>query len=126
MARLSDALYDFLEANLTIPEIYESFVEKDVIVDDGALTFQRLPSPASNNITGTSLNKFQFSIRHSNQGIAQDYRQELVDLLLDWSGDLSTDFRQVVFFMEADLGEVQEDDTQLWVLTDIFNIKYIR
>lgn len=125
MARLSENIYNLLYSNLTIPEIWEGYVPEEVDVDEGALTFQRLPSPASDDVTGTSLAQYQFSIRHSDLGVAQDYRKSLEDLLIGWSGDLD-DYKKVNFFQESDLGDVQEDDTQLWVLTSIFNIKYVR
>jgi len=125
VARLSENIYNLLYSNLTIPEIWEGYVPEEVDVDEGALTFQRLPSPASDDVTGTSLAQYQFSIRHSDLGVAQDYRKSLEDLLIGWSGDLD-DYKKVNFFQESDLGDVQEDDTQLWVLTSIFNIKYVR
>ncbi len=111
---------------MSIPEIWEGVVAKDINVDGGALTFIRIPSLASDDITGTSLIQFSFITRHFDLGQAQDYKEELIELLLGWSGNLSTDFKSVNFFMESDLGELQEDDTQIWALPVIFNVKYIR
>lgn len=126
MARLGEAIYELLEANLTIPSIFEGVASSDTNIDEGSLTFTRLPSVGSDMTTGTSLIEYQFSIRHSDFGMAQDYKEELIDLLLGWSGNLSTDFRSVNFFMQSELGELHEDESQMWHLPLIFNIKYIR
>lgn len=126
MANLSESIYDLLDANITIPVIREGFVEESADIREGALTYTRLASPAADMITGTSLSQYIYSIRHKDLGVAQDYSIDLVDLLLGWSGDLSPDFKKVNFFMESDLGEIMEDDTQLWVISYVFNIKYVR
>lgn len=122
---ISDAIYEFLTERLTIPQIWEGVAPRDVSAEEGLLTYTRLPSPATESVTGITLTQYQFSIRHKDLLHAQLYSEELIDVLLGYSGTIG-DYEGVNFFMESHLGDLEEAESDLWVVSVIFNVKYVR
>ena len=126
MENLSDKLFIILEENLSISEIWEAVAPRSVNIEEGVLTFTRLPSIGTESITRTSIATYQFSVRHKDLKVAQDLRDEIVEKLNGFTQRVAPDNSIVQFFHQSDLGDVSEADSNLWVCSSLFNLKYIR
>jgi hypothetical protein len=116
-------LYNFLDSNLST-DIYWGKVPSTTDFSSGVISFFRLPSIIDDE-TDISLASYQFSIRHTDILSANNIKDNLIDLLLGYVGDVDT-IKQTMFFLQSEGEELYEEDSEVVHIPIIFNLRYVR
>lgn len=105
-----EILYNILEPQLTIPNIYAGTANGDARA--GLITFFQLPGSGINFADGLGVTQIQFDIWHADIYSSDTYKEELIAVLLGSAGVY--DGKALIFNIETDLGNRREDDGQIW------------
>ena len=121
---LLEIIYNILEPQLTIPNLYAGTAAGDKSASDGLITFFQLPGSGVNFASGTSNTLIQFDIWHKDIYESDVYKEELIAVLLGLAGIY--DGKALIFNIDADLGNIYEDNSQIWHSAITVSVKYAR
>lgn len=121
---LLETIYNILEPQLTVPNLYAGTAAGDKSAEDGLITYFQLPGTGINFADGTSNTEIQFDIWHKDIYDSDTYKEELIGVLLGLAGIY--DGKALIFNIESDLGNIYEDNSQIWHSAIIVRIKYAR
>ena len=119
-----EIIYNILQPQLTIPNMYAGTAAGDTSASDGLLTYWQLPGSGINFASGMSNTQIQFDIWHRDIYDSDTYKEELIAVLLGLAGVY--DGKAMIFTIESDLGNIHEDESQIWHSAILVNIKYAR
>ena len=121
---LLEIIYNILEPQLTIPNLYAGTAAGDESASDGLITYFQLPGTGVNFADGISNTLIQFDVWSSDIYDSDTYKEELIAVLLGLAGIY--DGKALIFNIESDLGNIYEDNSQIWHSSCIVSVKYAR
>lgn len=116
---IDSALREYLIANCTlVAQLYLGEIAANANLSQGAVRIQEMPGSSTDNTTQKAYVIFQISVFHTSRYEAGRIKLEIQELLIHFSslrhGPITDDdghaFR-VNFFLNGDLGELEEDIT---------------